>query len=121
MRPSPPCPGGPARLSDHSRAALAKADRRIAVAPAMGAEDDLVAVLQICAGLAGVQRNRALPGMAQLVEASPAFLGLSRDRAASENVAGQQITAAASVMRDELRHGPIQVQRVAARHAVRFE
>src|SRR5438067_3816456 len=113
--------GGPARLPDHPRAALAEADRRIAVSPAMGAEDDLVAILQICASLAGVQRNRALPGMAELVETSPAFLGRSRDRAASENVTGQQITAAASVMRDELRRGPIQVQRVAARHAVRFE
>src|SRR5207237_3274334 len=80
----------------------------------MGAENDLVAVLQICAGLAGVQRNRALPGMAELVETSPAFLRRSRDRAASENVTGQQITAAASVMRDELRHGPLRSGRLLA-------
>src|SRR5438067_11534434 len=107
---------GGAALPDDACATLAEADRRIAVAPAVRAENDLVAVLEIGARFAGMQGDRALAGMAQLVQTSPTFFRFSGNRAAAEEIAGQQIAATASVMCDELRHGPIQIQRVAARH-----
>src|SRR5438067_10354819 len=112
---------GGAALPDDACATLAEADRRIAVAPAMRAEDDLVTVLEIGARFAGMQGDRALAGMAQLVHAPPSLFALSGDCAAAEEIAGQQIAAAAGVMRNKLRDGPIQIQRVAARHPVRFE
>src|SRR5207253_9484178 len=109
------------RSRDDPRTALAEADRRIPVAPAMGSEDHLIAVCQIGAGLAGMEGDRALAGVAQLAQAAVALGGRPRDRAAAENIAGQQVAAAAGVVRDELRDGPVKVQRVAARHPVRRE
>src|SRR5437667_1896043 len=97
----------------HPCAAFTEADRRVTVAPAMGAEDDLVAVCQIGAGLAGMEGDRALAGVAQLAQAAVALGGRSRDRATAENIAGQQVAAATGVVSDELRDGPVKVQRVA--------
>ena len=45
--------------------------------------------------------------------------GRARDRAGAEQIAGHQVAAAAGVVRDELRQGPVEVGRVAVRHAVR--
>src|SRR3954469_3150831 len=87
--------GVPPSVSNDAGAALAKADRRIAVPPAMGAEDHLVAAFEIGAGLARGQRDVARPSGAQLAEAAVALGGRPGDRAAAENVAGQQVAAAA--------------------------
>src|SRR4029077_683269 len=62
----PSASGNRSPLPDNARPALAEADRRKAVTPAMSPEDDLVAVCEKGAGLAGVQRGRALAGIAQL-------------------------------------------------------
>src|SRR6202035_4557450 len=77
--------------ADDPGTAFAEADRRVAVAPAMGAEDHLVAVLEKRPGLAVVEGDRALAGVAQFAQAAIALFGRSRDCAAAENVAGQQI------------------------------
>src|SRR5262249_9112876 len=100
------------------RPAFAKPDRRIAVAPAMGAEDRLVAVLEKAACLAAAQGQGAGAVLALLAEAAPALLGLARDRAAAKQVTGDQIASAAGVVGAQLRQRPVQVCRVAVRDAV---
>src|SRR6202035_4035415 len=68
--------------ADDAGTAFAEADRRIAVASAMGAEDHLVAVLEKRSGLAVVEGDRALAGVAQFAQAAITLGGRSRDRAA---------------------------------------
>src|ERR1700693_4836395 len=76
-------------------AALAEADRHIALAPAMGAKDRLVAVFEKGAGLAGFEAGRALAVGADLHQAAVALDSRPGDRAAAENVARQQVAAVA--------------------------
>src|SRR5260221_10711862 len=98
-------------LRDDAGAAFAEADRRVAVAPAVRPEDHLVAVREVGAGLAGMQCGRAGSGLAQFAGAAIPFRAGSRDRAAAEQVARQQVAAAASGVRAPLRHGPVEVGR----------
>src|ERR1051325_9922653 len=86
-------------LTDHA-AAFAEADARQAVALAVRAQDDLVAVFEELA--------------AQLEQASRRLLLGAGDRAAGEEIAGLQVAAIRGVMRDELRDRPIHVAEVAA-------
>src|SRR5260370_5979301 len=102
-------------------AALAEADWGVALARAMGAEDRLVAVFEKRPRLTRFEGDRALAVGADLHQAAIAPDGRPRDRAAAEDVARQQVAAAAGVMRDELRHRPVEIQRVAVRHAMRRE
>src|SRR2546421_7679076 len=85
----------PAGASNDPGAALAKADRGIALAPAMRTEDHLVAGFKIGAGLAGGQADGAGAGGAELAQTAVALCGWPRNRAAAEDVAGQQVAAAA--------------------------
>src|SRR6266568_4364079 len=107
------------RMLDHPGAALAKADGGEAVAPAMGAEDRLVAVFEKRPGLARCKADRALAVLALLAEAAPARLGRARNRAGAEEIAGLQVAAAAGVVGDELSQRPVEVCRIALRHAMR--
>src|SRR5579884_3235346 len=118
-QPSASTISGPPPLWDDAGAALAETDRHGAFAPAMGAEDRLVAVREKGAGLARRQRDPSLAVLRQFHQAAPAFRRRAGDRAGAEDVAGFEIAAARAVMRDELRDRPIEVGRVARRHAVR--
>src|ERR1700693_5073503 len=94
-------------------AAFAKTDGGKAVAPAMGAEDHLVAVFEKRAGLARCEGDRALAVHAQLAEAAPTSLGRARDRASAEQIARQEVAPAAGVVGNQLRQCPIEVGRIA--------
>src|SRR5260370_7693106 len=76
-----------APLLDDPRAAFAEADRCVAVAAAMGAEDRLVAVFEEGAPLAGAQGQGAGAVHALLAEAAPAFLSRPQDRPRPHQVA----------------------------------
>src|ERR1700719_1574803 len=93
-------------------AALAKADRRAPVLPAMGAEDHLVPVLQKCAGFPGGEHYLPLAVGAQLHQAAIALWRRPGYRAGAEQIAGDEIAAAASVVRDQLRRGAVKGGRV---------
>ena len=58
--------------SDYASAALAKADRDCAVAPGVGAQDKLVAVLEKGARFPASQRQRLLPVVTQFRETAVA-------------------------------------------------
>src|SRR6266446_9789670 len=89
--------------------ALAKADRRLAILSAMRAEDHFVAILDKGASLARGQCDRAGAVGAQLHQAAIALRGRTRDRASAEQIPGGEVAAVAGVMRDHLRHGPIEI------------
>src|SRR5438132_150754 len=91
-------------------AALAKADRGEAVAPAMGAQDRLVAVFEKGAGLAGTERPGAASVETLLAEAAPPGFGRTRYRAGAKEIAGCQVAAAAGVVGNELGQGPVEVR-----------
>src|SRR5487761_425631 len=105
--------------SDDAGAALAEADRGKAVAAAMGAEDHFVAAFDKGAGFARSQCRRPRAVGAQFHQAAIALAGRAGDRAGAEQIAGAEIAAAARMVRHQLRQGPIEIGRVAHRHAVR--
>src|ERR1044071_9539930 len=98
---------------DHARAALTETDRRVSIAPAMGAEDRFVAVHEKAADLARAQGEGTTAVEALLAEAAPAGFGRAGDRAGAEEVARQEVAAAARVMRHQLRQRPVEVGRIA--------
>src|SRR5438270_7266039 len=104
---------------NYAGAALAKADRGASGLSAMRTEDHLVPVLQEGTGLAGCEHYLPLTVGAQLHQAAVALRRRTGDRAGAEQIAGGQIAAAASVVRDQLGEGPVKVGRVAGRHPVR--
>src|SRR6266542_661654 len=106
-------------MLENPGAAFAKSYRGETVTPTMGAEDCLVAIFEKRAGLARCEADRALAVLALLAEAAPARLGRARDRAGAEKVAGLQIASAAGVVGDELGQCPVEVCRIALRHAMR--
>ena len=81
-------------------------------------DDHVVAVLEKPARLAGRKRNRLAPAFGDFQEAAEAARCRTGDRAGAEQVAGVEVAAAAGVMRDQLRHGPIEVARVAVGQAM---
>src|SRR5258708_3331302 len=81
---------------DDPGAAFAEADRGVAVAMAVGAEDRLVAVFEKGAGFDGAEGQRAAAVHALLVETAPARLGRPRDRDGADQIAVQEIAAAAA-------------------------
>ena len=89
------------------RAAFAEADARIILFGAKAFEDDLVAVLDEAALLAGRQRDRLAPARGKFEEAAPAILLRPGHGARADEIADDEIAAVAGVMRDHLRHGPI--------------
>jgi hypothetical protein len=117
-------PGGQAacrsgRALNYAGAALTKADRRATGLSAVSAEDHLVAVLEEGTGFSGGEHYLPLAIGAQLHQAAIALRRRPRDRAGAEQIAGGEIAAAASVVRDQLGEGPVKVGRVAGRHPVR--
>src|SRR5712671_2163878 len=79
------------------RAAFAEADAGEARSLAVAAEDDLVAILEKPALLAGRQRDWLPAAFAQLQEARPAVRLRARHRARAHQVANFEIAAAARV------------------------
>src|SRR6266480_3965712 len=112
--------GGPTskRWGDRS-AALAKADAGKPVAPAARAHDDGIAIFEEAARLARCERQRAPSARRDLEQAAEPLVGRRRDRAGAEQIARAQIAAAAAVMRNELRHRPVEMARVAERQSLR--
>src|SRR5262245_55307636 len=96
----------PRALRNDPPPAITEADGRKPVAPRAGPKDDLVAVLQVGACLAGGQAQLSLPVMRQLAEAAIARLVGRGYRAAAEEIAWLQVAAAARVVRDHLRESP---------------
>src|SRR4029079_10958480 len=88
-------------------AALTEADPRCAVSLAMRAEDDGVAVIQEGAGLAARQARGLASAFVQSHQTSERARLAARHRAAAEEITGLEIAAVRSVMRHELRDGPV--------------
>src|SRR5580692_10465073 len=101
-----PALGSTARRRDHA-AALAEADAGAARAIAVGAEDDLVAVLQEAARLAVRQGDRIAAARGELEQAAAALVLRPRAGAAAHEVADLEVAAVAGVMRDHLRDRPV--------------
>src|SRR5207237_9887159 len=86
---------------------------------AMGAEDYLVAILDEGTDFPRGKRYLPLAVGAQLHQAAVALRRRPGDRPGAEQIAGGEIAAAASMVRDQLGEGPVEVGRVARRHSVR--
>src|SRR5260221_5460881 len=85
----------------------------------MGAQDDLVATFEEATRLPRSERERLAATLGQLQQAAEALARRAADGAGAEEVAGVKIAAAAAVMRDELRHGPVELGAVGLRQAWR--
>src|SRR5258708_6565060 len=85
----------------------------------MGAQDDLVAPFEEATRLPRSERERLAATLGQLQQAAEALARRAADGAGAEEVAGVKIAAAAAVMRDELRHGPVELGAVGLRQALR--
>jgi len=81
----------------------------LAVLSAMGRKITFVAILDKGADFARGQGDRAGAVDAQLHQAAIALRGRTRDRAGAEQIPGGEFAAVAGVMRDHLRHGPIEI------------
>src|SRR5262245_58274894 len=114
------CNGGPSRAARSDRggdrpAALAEANGRKPLTPAVRAHDHRVAVLEEAAALAGCERDRPTASGRDLEQAAERAVVGAGDRAGAENVARPQVAAATGVMGDELRDRPVEIARVAGR------
>src|ERR687887_1762621 len=109
----------PARSKGDRSAAFAEADACKAVAPAVRAHDDRIAVFEEAARLAGCKRQWAPPPRRDLEQAAQPIVARRRDRAGAEQVSRAQVAAAAAVVRHQLGNGPVEVARVAERQTVR--
>src|SRR5438105_13684614 len=101
----------PAR-GQNGAAAFAEANAARAVALAVAAQDDAIAVLEERARLAVGQMNRLLAALAELEQRPRLIGGRPRERAGAEQVAGLQVAAVDRVMRDHLRNGPVRIVEV---------
>src|SRR4051794_24612770 len=116
-RPAPPI--GPSCRRQNGAAAFAEADGDIAVALGLGAEHHGVAILEEAPLLAIRQRDRLAAALGDLQQRAEAVLGGGGDGAAAEEVARHQVAAAAGVVRQHLREGPVEVAGVGQREAER--
>src|SRR5262245_31547176 len=89
-------------------AAFAEADRDVPLTLRAGAEDDLVAIFEIAAGLAVRQRDVAGAEGAELVQAGAALVGRAGRGAAADHVAREEIAAVAGMVGDHLGERPIE-------------
>src|SRR5260370_35028775 len=85
----------------------------------MGAQDDLVAILEKATHLPRSERERLAATLGQLQQAAEGLARRAADGARAEEVAGVKIAAAAARMRGKLRHGPVELGAVALRQALR--
>ena len=85
-------------------AAFAETDARIILFGAKAFEDDLVAILDKAALLAGRQRDRLAPARGELEEAAPAILVWPGHGARAEEIADHKIAAVAGVIRQPPRN-----------------
>src|ERR1017187_4318908 len=77
-------------------------------------EDDFVSVFQKFPLLSSRQRNRILAPRGEPQQASTRGLVRARHSSARQQIARAQITAIARMMGQHLRHGPVQVAKIAA-------
>src|SRR5207248_4825676 len=92
-----------------------------AFARAVGAHDDLVAVLEEGPLLPRRQRGALRAAPRELEQAAARRLRLARDRAAGEQIAWTQVAAVRGVVRDDLAERPVHVAKVAAAEADRLD
>src|ERR1700726_2289320 len=98
--------------------AFAKADAHVAFTAAVRAQDHAVAILQEAARFARGQLDAAPAAGRDLKETAEPFRLRARARAGAEQAPRPQVAAAATVMGDELRHGPIEMPCIAGREAM---
>src|SRR3954471_21000288 len=102
-------------------AAFAEADAGGAVvAAAKRAEHHLVAVLEECALLSVLQRDRLRAARGDFQEAAAAVVLRARAGAGADEVADLQVAAAGRMVSDHLRHGPVDGRKRAAAQPERF-
>src|SRR5262245_2256615 len=97
------------RRSLHDSAAFAETDARKAVACAIAAEDDLVAVLKEAALLTARQFKRLASARREFEEAAPALAARPGCSTGTNQIADHQIAAITGVMRQHLGDRPIHV------------
>src|SRR5208282_4226361 len=102
-------PGGWKDLAAH----LAEPDP-VAVALAPAGDDDLVAILEKGARRPAAKRERPLPVPRQFEEAPPGVLAAAADGARAQQIAHLQVAAGDSMVRELLRHAPVQVAEIGA-------
>jgi hypothetical protein len=84
------------------------------------AKDHFVAVFKIAPGFAIAQCDCVAATEGHFQQAADAGRVGSGNRAAAKQVAGPQIAAVRCVMRDHLRHGPVQLARIGSAHTMRL-
>src|ERR1035438_5418919 len=102
----------------YGAAAFAEADAACAIALAIAAKHDAVAVLEERARLAVGKNDRLLAALAEF-EQRAGLVGLRPgQRAGAEQIASLQVAAVDRVMRDHLRNGPVRVVEVGRHQAL---
>src|SRR5689334_9760874 len=102
-------------IRHHLSGSFAEAEAGAALALATAAQHELVAVLDEGAALAVRQAQRIAAAGGELEQRAERVARLAGNRPAAEQVAGAQVAAVRSVMRDELRRRPVRARIVAAR------